>query len=347
MTISADRKKAILSARSEMYRDDTTPPIEKIAGLFPRGYISIMASMPGAGKTWLMQYIACQLSIGGKILGGIVAKSKKYKCLIFAGETNKRMLDQRLALTNWQHEPKNMIVYEAISWARNEVPYMLNTKDGQETIAAVVEAERPAIVWFDTFLSFHTADESKMADMNNVVQFLLRMAHYYNLAIVLNHHTRKRANSNNGEKRKYTQDDVIGSSSTIRLANAVFIISTDELEAGQSLQTVTNVKSWDEKTPPFTFKFTRDDDGYTDLELGFDTGGKNIFWSIRERLQEYIKSMASGALITIPDAASFIGISKELIRTYLDDFSTGKNFMSRTKLLERTNIMGNVAYRVL
>lgn len=347
MAISQERLKLLQSTGEDMYRDDVTPDTERIAGLFPRGYISVVASMPGAGKTWLMQYTSCQLSIGGTILNGIVAKSPRYKSLILAGETGKKMLDKRLAKTNWQYEPKNIRIYEAIKWAKLGIPYMINTKEGQETVAAVVDMERPTVMWLDTFLSFHTAEESKMSDMTAVYQFMLRMASYYNMAVVLNHHTRKKPNSTTGDRRRYTQDDVIGSSAGIRLANAVYIVSVEEQEAGRSIQTVTNVKSWDKKVPPFTYEFVEDEEGYLDLKVGFDTEGNNIFWSARERLKTYIGSLASGAFITVQDASAYLHMGQEVVRSYLEEFAQGTSIMSKRKLLEKVTIMGKGAYRVL
>ncbi len=347
MAMSPEQLKVLMSTGEDLYRDDVTPEVERIAGMFPRGYISIVASTPGAGKTWLMQYIACQLSVGGKILDGMVAKSPKYKTMILAGETGKKMLDQRLAKTNWGYEPSNIRVYEAIKWAKLGIPYMLNTPEGQETIAAVVKAERPVVLWLDTFISFHTADESKVADMTAIYQFLLRMANYYNMAVVLNHHTRKKPSSNKGEKLIYTQDDVIGSSAGIRLANAVYIVSVEQRSEGRSIQTVFNAKSWDKKVPPFSYEFTETDDGYTDFKISFDTEGNNIFWSARERLKEYISSFEPGAIITVPDASSYLKMSQEVVRGYLEEFNKGTSYMNKKKLLQKTTLMGKNAYQVL
>lgn len=348
MSISQDRLKMLLSAGEEMYRDDTTPDIERIAGLFPRGYISVVASMAGAGKTWLMQYIACQLSLGGNILNGIVARSPKYKSVILAGETGKKLLDKRLAKTNWGYEPKNIKVYEAAKWGKLGVPYMLNTREGQETIAALVENERPAIMWVDTLISFLSVEESKMSDMNAIFQFLLRMASFYNMAVVLNHHTRKRPASKSGEKFRYSQDDVIGSSTSARLSNAVFIISVEDFGGGKTVQTVTNVKNWDTKVPPFTYEFIKTEEGYTDFKIGFETEGNNIFWSARTRLQEYISSMAMGAIITVQDASNYLHLHQDTVRGYLEEFTKRVNGnVTRMTLLDKITFMGKNAYRVL
>lgn len=348
MAISQDRLNMLLSSGEEMFRDDVTPDIERIAGLFPRGYISVVASMAGAGKTWLMQYLACKLSIGGNILDGVVARSPKYKSLILAGETGKKLLDKRLAKTNWEYEPRNIKVYEAQKLTKLGIKYMLNTPEGQENIAAIVNTERPTVLWVDTFLSFHTVDESKMAEMNALFQFLLRMAGFYNLAIVLNHHTRKKPNSTTGEKHRYTQDDVIGSSTVARLSNAVFIISVEDLGGGRTVQTVTNVKNWDKKVPPFTYEFIETDEGYTDFKIGFDTEGNNIVWSTKTRLRDYIASMAEGTILTIPEICAFLHIHQDTARLYLEEYAKKKEgHPTRNTLLEKITFMGKVAYRVL
>lgn len=342
MTVSFERKRALQKARGEMFRDDVTPPIERIAGMFPRGYISTVASMPGAGKTWLMQYIACQLSVGGRILNGMVAKSPRYKTVILAGETGKGLLDQRLALTNWPHDPERMIVYEAVTWAKENIPYYINTREGQATIADVAEIEQPAVLWLDTFLSFHSAEESRMQDMTAVYQFLLRLANAHDMAVVLNHHTRKKPSAHRSEgKATYTQDDVIGSSAGIRLANSIYIISVDQQEEGRSIQTVSNVKSWDAKVPPFTYTFTRDEEGFLDFIIDFDTAGKNIYWSVKERVQEYVRSMGMNSYISVGDMARFLEANADTVRATLEDMCKGKN-----PELERTTIMGKVMYRV-
>lgn len=341
MAISQERKKIIQSTGENLFRDDVTPDAELIGGMFPRGYISLVASQAGAGKTWFMQYLACQLSIGGRILDGMVAKSPKYKTLILAGETGKKLLDKRLAKTNWMYEPKNIRIYEAIKWAKLGIPYMINTKEGQETIAEVVEIERPTIMWLDTFISFHTADESKMNEMTSVYQYLIRMANYYNMAIVLNHHTRKKPAKSEGTKVTYTQDDVIGSSAGVRLANNVFIISVRELQGGKSIQTVKNVKSWDKKVPPFSYEFITDDDGYLDFHLNFMIDGETPSWSTHQRLNEYLSSMPINAYVTPTEAGKFVKLHPDTVRDYFEQQAKDKNGR-----LKKTQLMGKIVFQV-
>lgn len=349
MALTKDDVSKLLAIGSDLYRDNTSPDIEKVAGMFPRGFISIVASSAGTGKTWLMQYISCQLSVGGRILGGMVAKSKPMKSIIMSGETGKFMLDKRLASTSWEYEPSRIRVYAVMDFIKASIPYTLNSKEGQETIAKIVEIERPDVIWFDTLISFHTADESKQADMTHIYSYLLRMASYYNIAVVLNHHMRKRPNNRKGEGAPMTQDEVIGSSAGVRLANSVYLITREDVGEGMSKQTVRNVKSWDKRVPDFTYKFVNDEHDLVDFEIDFDTEGRNLFWSLKERLMSYIQTFNVGAMFSANDAAKALSVNVDTVRGYLEKLS-GNGYSSRDKkgqkYLERVTVMDRLMYKV-
>ena len=108
-----------------------------------------------------------------------------------------------------------------------------------------------------------------------------------------------------------------------------------------------NVKAWDKKVPPFSYEFIETEEGYTDFKINFDTEGNNIFWSARERLKEYISSFASGAIITVQDASSYLHMTQEVVRGYLEEFAKGTSILIRKKLLDKITLMGKNAYRVL
>ena len=309
MKISQEEITRILQSRRELYRDDVTE-IEKIAGLYPRGYISINASEAGTGKTWLMQYIACQLSIGGTILNGLEIDAKPRKVVIMSGETGAKLLNIRMAASNWAYNPKNVIIYDSVQMGIDGIPYLLNTPEGQKTLHIIMMEEKPDIIFFDTLISFHTADENKQAEMINIYLFLAKIASHYNCAVVLNHHTRKRPSHQSN--REFNQDDIIGSSTGIRIANCAYLITTD----GKT-QTVKNVKSWDKKLSPFTYTFTVRD-GYTDFDVNLHVEAD---YSPQEKISELIDTMNENAIITTPEAASKLHITKQSARYYLEKFA--------------------------
>lgn len=330
MKISDEKLKNILTFRKSMDKEKAQPDIERIAGLFPRGHMSIVASMPGTGKTWLMQYVACQLSQGGKILSGIVHKSPKYRTLILTGETGTELLDIRLKKTCWEYDKDRIPVYSSIDMGLAGINCMLNTKEGQESVIAIVWQEKPDVVFFDTLISWHTLDESKQGEMTAIYMFLLRIARSFNCAVVLNHHTRKRPA--NAIAKKFTQEDVIGSSAGVRLSSAVYVITAEDKENGQSIMTVSNVKAWDKKVPEFSYKFIEDENTHLlDFEINFDTNSQNIFWSIRERLLDLVKSHEVGAMLKPNVVAADLHTSIDMARNYLEEL-VKKDMLQRVKL---------------
>lgn len=312
MKISNEKFKQVAQFRREIWRDDVTPDIERIAGLFPRGYLSIMASAAGTGKTWLTQYIACQLSIGGVILNGL-AKTKPQKVVIMSGETGGELLNKRLSKTRWQYEPHNISVYSSIDMGLADVNCYIDDQEGKETIIAIMANEKPDIVFFDTLISFHKKDESKQGEMTDIYMFNCRLAKAFNCAVVCNHHTRKRP-ANNPE-REQNQDDVIGSSAGVRLANSVYVVSSSDIGQGMSKMTVRNVKAWDKKVPPFTYKFVNTEDGYLDFEVSHH---ENIEWSAKEIVERAVKELVPGAYISVNELAKVCNINQDILRYHLD-----------------------------
>lgn len=338
MRLSSQEVQKIAKYGRELKRDTDSPDIERIAGMFPRGYVSIVASMAGTGKTWFTEYVACQLSIGGKILGGMVAKSPKYKTVIMSGETGTFLLDKRLGKTAWAYNPDKIRVYSATEMMLDDCPCMLNTPEGQQTIITICAHEKPDIVFFDTLISFHSIDESKQGEMTAVYTFLLRLATAFNCAVVVNHHTRKRPANFTG--KKFTQDDIIGTSAGVRLCSAAFIIMAEDNGEGGSKMTVLNPKNWEKKVPEFCYEFIEDEAGLIDFKITFDTTSKNLFWSTGERFAELVKSYPAGTLLKVADIARELDATPEGIRYYVEK-------AVKIGLLSRVKLMNDVSYKVM
>lgn len=335
--------KRVLEFSHELDRDSELPDIERIAGMYPRGFLSIYAAPAGTGKTWFMQYIACRLSCGGNILAGLVPKSRKLKTVILAGETGKYLLDRRLQSTCWAYDPKRIHVYDAVELQREEIPIMLNTTEGKATLITILDHEKPDILFIDTLISFHTADESKQGEMTGIYTFLLRIAKEFNCAIVLNHHTRKRSTKNPGAKM--TQDDIIGSSAAVRLCSCAYVAEKveDEITDDEGMPTVrvNNVKSWDKRIPEFSYSFITDEaTGRIDFEIEWGMTEQTATWSLRDRTMQLIKSYEPGAMLKLDDVAASLNTSKDTARKYLEE-------MTAKKKLERCKLMGITVWKVL
>lgn len=332
----------ILSFGRELDRNADLPDIEKIAGLYPRGFLSLYAAPSGTGKTWFMQYLACRLSRGGNILNGLVPKSKALKSVILAGETGKYLLDKRLQATCWAYDKSKIKVYDCLELQREDIPIMLNTQEGRTTFITICANEQPDVLFIDTLISFHTVDESKQGEMTSIYGFLLKCAKTFDCAIVLNHHTRKRSTKN--LSTRLTQDDVIGSNVGVRLSNCVYVAEQirDEVTEDEGMPTVTirNVKNWDKRIPDFSYKFITDEaTGRLDFAIDWGLTAEIERWSLRERVINLVNSYEAGATLTIEAVSNELETSKDNARRYLNELA------ERGKL-ERISVLGNTAWRV-
>lgn len=105
--------------------------------------------------------------------------------------------------------------------------------------------------------------------------------------------------------------------------------------------TVSNVKAWDRKVPEFSYTFIEDEEsGLIDFKIDFDTNNRNIFWSIRERLLELLKTYEAGAMLKPEEVGKQLHTSSDMARNYLDE-------LVKKKKVERCRLMGSLLYRVL
>ncbi len=311
MILDDKKIKEIEKFKRKFTRKNVSADYEKLAGLYPRGFLSIVASPAGSGKTWLMQYVACGLSVGGVILGGLTVSDPR-KVLILTGETGADLLNRRLVQTSWFYDGDMISVYSAIDMGIENFPYLLDTKEGRENIMTIISNEKPDIVFFDTLISFHGLDESRQGEMTKIYLFLCQMAKLFNCAVVCNHHTRKRPADN--PTRQQNQDDVIGTSAGVRLAASVYVVSqtTDETGQHEEIMTVRNVKSWDKKIKPFSYRFVTTSEGLIDFEVTLDVG------TGRDRVVEnYIGTLEHGALVKIADVAKACDVTESVARYHL------------------------------
>lgn len=348
MSISSKTLNRVSAFSHELDREEQLPDIERIAGLYPRGYMSIFAAQAGTGKTWFMEYIACALSVGGNILSGLVPNSKRMKTVIFAGETGKYLLAKRLQATNWPYDKERVKVYDAIELQREEIPILLNTPEGRATVIQILENERPDVIFFDTLISFHSADESKQGEMTSIVTFLLKLAEAFNCAVVLNHHLRKRSNKNTKIPATPNQDDVIGSNVAVRMAASVFIAfdsanddpQAEEERDGMPLVTIKEVKSWDKKVPTFSYQMIHDDAGKIDFIIEWGSTEKTRERSLRERVYALVESHDSGAILSADDVARDVSTSKDSARKYMEE-------LAEQGRVERQKFMNSTVWRIL
>lgn len=245
----------------ELDKSIQIPPEDFIAGIFPRKRISAVIAPPGTGKTWFLQRIVSDLSVGGTIFDGFADEAEPLKSVVFAGEAGPDMMIRRASATNWPVNKHNVKIYGMVKAEQKNISVMLDEADGRKNVERIIKLEKPDILFFDTLGSFHNSDENKADAMKPILRWLLTIAETYNIAVVLMHHSRKMQGGD--VKRELTQDDVIGSSIFNRLVSIIICIQPHD----EGLLIVKSIKSWFSKFMPFTYKLTEDAEGHTMMEV--------------------------------------------------------------------------------
>ena len=248
------------------------PPQEFIGGIFPRGFVSAIVAPPGTGKTIFMQKGVSDLSIGGTFFDGVAENEPPRTSLIFAAEAGYDLLLRRAASFNWNITPERVKVVDQYKYEVAGKTVMLDDeKEGWHNVLVLIDEVKPDIIFFDTLSSFHTKDENKATDMKPIIQNLSKLAKEKNIAIVLNHHSRKRTSKE--RTLSLSQDDVIGSSIFNRLVG--LIIGIEPMKENEKVLLVRPLKTWFSAFMPFTYQITEDFYGHAVVETDLSPEGIN------------------------------------------------------------------------
>lgn len=267
------------------FKDEHSEPIVNI-GIFPRGHVTILAGEPGVGKTWVVLSIARGVADGTHGLGlPDNASYEQNRVIIFAGETGVKLLNERMKLLGGIKHAENVAILSTHLLFMNGVDVSLNSTKGLENIQEALEQFRPAIVFFDTVISFigDGKDESNQADMTEIVRNLSLIASKTNCAIVLVHHFRKRQQRAISAERD--QNEIIGSSAFIRLASVIV-----SLEKKGTVRFCRCLKSWWREFTPFSFDIKNTPKGVKISDnYDYDIDGAHSLASALERACDFIR----------------------------------------------------------
>lgn len=295
-------------------------------GLFPRGYVSLVAGEPGVGKTWFMLDVCRAVADGRVGMGDPINPYKKGKALIFAGETGVRMLIERMSLLGGVKNLQSVKVVSSHQMVRCNIDVMLNTAIGRKNIEAAVMEYRPDVVFVDTVIAFmgDGKDESSQVDMSDSIRVLGMLASASNSAIVLLHHFRKRKGSSDSSER--SQNEVIGTSAFTRLTSLVVGI-----ERKRDVRRVICLKSWWEEFNPFEFKIASKKGGVV-LEKSYTLDSEGSYSTIptSRRVLDWVMEHYPEGAFKIADVVAGTGLSRNTVATALSAGLTQKNLRLET-----------------
>ena len=155
---------------------------------------------------------------------------------------------------------------QAIEMGIAGLPYLLNTPEGRNNLEFIAQT-RPEILFIDSFTAFFTGKENDNSECNEVFGYLRRVAHKYNLALVITHHSRKRGTKE--QNNPLTLDDVVGANAIVRHVYSVIAI-----EYMQSIQLtkISSLKCWGKKFDPFGYSIKYDMWGHPYIHIDLAPG---------------------------------------------------------------------------
>lgn len=287
----------------------SVPEPEFIGGIFPRKFFSVIASAPGVGKSWFVLRMLMELSAGGQIFNELSLNEPQRKVLCFCGENGFDMYIQRAKkLVGIPFNMMNTAIYSARETFMQEDNFMIDDTRGKRNIHEIMQLEKPDIVFFDTLISFHTSDESSMRDMTVIYDFLGKLAEYYNCAVVVIHHLRKRKSR---DSTKISQDDLIGSSALTRLA--ALVISLIRIKNNTIM--VRCLKSWYKYFQEFSFRLEDTEDEKIKFHTDFTTEfGLNLPERLKRLFHQIKSDPEKPNEITLSEASKILQCSLQALQ---------------------------------
>jgi hypothetical protein len=318
----------VVSMLSTFEPENSSRP-EFIAGLFRKGYPSILVAEPGLGKTILVQRLICDLSLGGPVWGGFSSSEPK-NILMFCGEAGLSILNERLESSGWKFDRERVKILDSrTAWKGGMYP-ALDTDEGREVFRSFIETVKPDLVVTDSLGSF-AEDESGREAMKSVFDFLLSTGDRYGCAHLLVHHLRKRKNNERG--LPLDMSEVIGSSVITRHSALVIgmekrrrkdlAAALPEENAHTDEIIVRPLKTWDKPFPPFSFAIEGEEvDGAERLSIRFnlnpsvgDEKQTRVWGVIREKFGD-------GAVFSKSDIKSICeAVSPDYIKKLLTEWT--------------------------
>jgi 5S rRNA maturation endonuclease (ribonuclease M5) len=268
-----ERKKKLLSLAKAV---DEIPSvkIEMIAGLFPRGGISILAAPSGCFKSLIVQRVASELSTGSKVLGGLGGIEPPKRTIYFNGEMNDGLFRERKQTFGFRDDPDFFkIVDKKRSLDEAELILDLGLPEGRLHVKELLQLYWAALgqidlIVFDSLSSFSGGVSlNDQKETSSLLEFANNLAKEFNAAVLIIHHLKKRKLEERGQP--LNQDDMAGSYWLAGQASYVYMIGEKrDKESGEVLERVVlNTKARSKPKPPFAFSVGEKEDGSSEFSI--------------------------------------------------------------------------------
>jgi hypothetical protein len=203
--------------------EDTLPPIRWLwPDWIPRGMITLLGSVPGAGKSYLALDLARRVIAGEPFPNGAPqplpkAAGAKPRVIYVDAESVPQILSERAQL--WQMDRSRLYLMRPMNKLFIDFG---NEADRDHLIEMAVQLE-PALIVVDSLASISSKGENNVEDVRDLLGFLNHLALESQCGLLLVHHLRKRGMLPMMDM--LTADDFRGSSHIIAMSRSVMALS--------------------------------------------------------------------------------------------------------------------------
>ncbi len=189
------------------------PPVEWLAeGFVPARPIVAFASGPGEGKTWLGLCLGLSIAAGKPLFDKYA--TKQTAVLYLDAENPYTDMHRRVtALRAGLNLPTNSLPFVY----RSDVRIDLRRPDNIGRLVELIGEERPGVVFIDSLIDFHSADENSAKDVNKVMLALRRIARECGVSFVVLHHFRK-------SSKQAPNDSVARFKGSVNIAGSIDVV---------------------------------------------------------------------------------------------------------------------------
>jgi hypothetical protein len=196
----------------------TLPPIRWMwQDWIPRGLLSLVGSVKGAGKSYWLLDLARRIIANDAWPDGTPINMPDATVVYVDAELIPQLINERAA--NWEMDTKRFY----LMMADQHTPIDFTRNDCRDTFVEMIYQLKPSFVVLDSLGSLNSKGENAKEDVQELLSFLNQVAFEFQIGLSMVHHLRKRNPLAFADL--ITQDDFRGSGHIVQMSRTVIGIS--------------------------------------------------------------------------------------------------------------------------
>jgi len=202
----------------------TLPPIEWLwPSWIPRGFISLLGAVPGAGKSLVALDLAKRIIQGENWPDGTRNTAPTNRVIYVDAELVPQL--QHARAKSWGMDESQLF----LMLPRPNDMIDFGSQEYRDQLRSMIENIQPSLVVLDSLSSITSRGENNVEDIRSIMGFFNEMASNYQIGLLLIHHLRKQGSQqmrlplNTG---RISIDDFRGSGHIIAMSRSVLALST-------------------------------------------------------------------------------------------------------------------------